>query len=50
MTRGPLIVIGGHEEKEGGRAILKEVARRVDGGKLVIATVASHKPEGYFDS
>jgi cyanophycinase len=50
VSRGPLIVIGGHEEKEGGRAILKEVARRVDGGKLVVATVASHKPEGYFDS
>ena len=29
--------------------ILKEVARRVRGGKLVLATVASHQPEGYFD-
>jgi cyanophycinase len=47
---GALIVIGGHEDKEGDRAILKEVARRVDGGKLVIATVASHQPEGYFDT
>jgi cyanophycinase len=25
------------------------VARHVRGGKLVLATVASHKPEGYYD-
>lgn len=47
---GPLIIIGGHEDKDGDRVILKEVARRLDGGKLVLATVASHKPEGYFES
>ncbi|WP_019587480.1 cyanophycinase [Deinococcus apachensis] len=47
---GTLIIIGGHEAKEGRREILKEVARRVKGGRLVIATVASHKPEGYFES
>jgi cyanophycinase len=45
---GPLIIIGGHEDKEGERLILKEIAKRVKGGKLVIATVASHEPEGYF--
>ncbi|WP_375420036.1 cyanophycinase [uncultured Sphingomonas sp.] len=49
-TNGPLIIIGGHEDKEGDRAILAEVARRVAGGRLVIATVASRKPEGYFDA
>lgn len=49
-TTGPLIIIGGHEDKEGDRAILAEVARRVAGGRLVIATVASHKPDGYFDA
>jgi cyanophycinase len=48
--RGTLVAIGGHEDKEGRRAILREVAKLVRGGKLVIATVASHKPEGYFDS
>jgi cyanophycinase len=48
--RGALIIIGGHEDKEGHRAILKEVASRLNGGKLVIATVASHEPEGYFTS
>ena len=47
--RGPLIIIGGHEDREGDRDILREVARRLNGGKLVLATVASHKPEGYFD-
>ena len=48
--KGILIVIGGHEDKEGKRPILREVARRVNGGKLVVATVASHEPEGYFES
>jgi cyanophycinase len=49
--RGTLIIIGGHEQREpkSDRKILREVAHRVRGGKLVLATVASHKPEGYFD-
>jgi cyanophycinase len=47
---GPLIIIGGHEDKEGDRVILAEVARRLNGGSLVVATVASHEPEGYFDA
>lgn len=47
---GPLIIIGGHEDKEGERKILKAVAERLQGRKLVIATTASHKPEGYFES
>lgn len=50
-SSGTLIIVGGHEERNprDRRAILREVARRVDGGKLVIATVASHQPEGYFE-
>ncbi|HEX8415846.1 MAG TPA: cyanophycinase [Sphingomicrobium sp.] len=49
--RGCLIIIGGHEDRDpkSHRAILREVAKRVRGAKLVLATVASHKPEGYFD-
>src|ERR1700742_4760214 len=47
---GPLIIIGGHEDKEDRKVILSEVAQRLNGGKLVIATVASHEPEGYFDA
>src|SRR3954462_7915339 len=49
-SKGPLIIIGGGEDKEGERAILREVARHLDGGKLVLATVASHQPEGYFEA
>jgi cyanophycinase len=49
--RGSLIIIGGGEDRDpkGEREILREVARRVRGGKLVLATVASHQPEGYFE-
>jgi cyanophycinase len=47
---GPLIVIGGHEDKEGARVILRAVAERLHGGKLVLATVASHEPDGYLEA
>ena len=48
---GTLIIIGGHEDRDprGERTILREVARHVRGRKLVLAAVASHQPEGYFD-
>lgn len=39
---GPLLIIGGHEDKRGERVILKELARRAEGGALLVATVASH--------
>ncbi len=41
---GPLITIGGHEDKDGDRVILKAVAERLKGGRLVLATIASHAP------
>ncbi|HYP28930.1 MAG TPA: cyanophycinase [Blastocatellia bacterium] len=44
-----LIVIGGHEDKIGDKIILKEVARRVGSGKLVVTTVASKQPDGLFE-
>lgn len=47
---GPLVIIGGHEDKEGKRIILSAIAKIIGDGKLVIATVASHEPEGYFDT
>jgi cyanophycinase len=49
--RGCLIIIGGGEDRnpKNERVILREVARHVRGGKLVLATVASHRPEGYFE-
>jgi cyanophycinase len=49
-AKGPLIIIGGGEDKEGERTILREVARHLNGGRLVLATVASHQPEGYFEA
>jgi len=50
-ARGTIIIIGGGEDRSpnGERIILKAIAERVKGGKLVIATVASHEPRGYFD-
>lgn len=46
---GPLFIIGGHEDKEGDRAILKAIARELKGGKLMLCTVASREPEGYLE-
>ncbi|MEA2572970.1 MAG: cyanophycinase [Chloroflexia bacterium] len=44
--RGSLIIIGGHEQKEGNTVILEEVARRAKEGKgLILVTVATHEPE-----
>jgi cyanophycinase len=47
---GTLVVIGGHEDKEGECVILKEIVKRVGSGKLVIATVATRAPDEYFES
>ncbi|MET3666523.1 cyanophycinase [Caulobacter sp. 1776] len=49
-AEGPLIIIGGHEDKEGEMVILKAVAERLEGGRLVLATIASHEPDGYFET
>ncbi|HEU5046655.1 MAG TPA: cyanophycinase [Rickettsiales bacterium] len=46
---GTLIIIGGHEDKEGECVILKEVAKHVHGDKLLLATIASEVPEDYFE-
>src|SRR4051812_24431402 len=45
---GALVVIGGHEDKEGEKLILRELARRAGRGKIVVATVASEQPEEYW--
>lgn len=47
--KGTLIIIGGHEDKEGDRVILTEIARRIGAGKLVVATVASNHQEELFE-
>ncbi|HYD44614.1 MAG TPA: cyanophycinase [Phenylobacterium sp.] len=48
--QGVLIAIGGHEDKEGERTILKEVVRRMRGDILVLATVASQEPAEYVEA
>jgi cyanophycinase len=47
-SRGPLVVIGGHEDREGERVILKEVARHLRGRKLLLCAAASRSPEKYL--
>jgi cyanophycinase len=47
---GTLVIIGGHEDRDDDPLILKEVVRRVGGGKLVVATVASDMPERMWES
>ena len=47
--KGTLVIIGGHEDHEGERVILKEIASHISDGKLVLATVASHEPDGYLE-
>ena len=47
--RPTLIVIGGREDKIGDALILREVARHVGNGKLVVTDVASSDPEGLFE-
>ncbi|MEN9936604.1 MAG: hypothetical protein RLZZ387_3183 [Chloroflexota bacterium] len=46
QPKGTLIIIGGHEDKEGDCEILSEVARRAGkDGRLVVVTVATQQPE-----
>src|SRR5215210_7051762 len=44
-AKGTLIIIGGHEEREGKAIILRAVAERAKGGKLVVATLATSEPQ-----
>ncbi|HKG94435.1 MAG TPA: cyanophycinase [Gemmatimonadaceae bacterium] len=43
--KGRLLIIGGKEDKEDQKVILRELARLVGSGKLVVATVASGSPD-----
>lgn len=46
QAKGSLIIIGGHEQKQGETVILEEVMRRAKQGKgLILVTVATHEPE-----
>jgi cyanophycinase len=46
---GRLVIIGGHEDKEKDRLILREVVRRANGGRVVVCTVASEVPGELWD-
>jgi cyanophycinase len=46
--KGMLVVIGGHEKKEGHRPILELLAKQVGSGKLVVATLASEEPQSQW--
>jgi cyanophycinase len=48
-ARGPLVIIGGHEDREGERVILKEVASHLDGRSLLLCAAASKSPEEYVE-
>lgn len=43
--KGTLIIIGGHEDKDGNKVILEEITRRVNDGCLVLVTAATEQPE-----
>ncbi|MDB6072650.1 MAG: cyanophycinase [Verrucomicrobiaceae bacterium] len=47
---GPLLIIGGHEAKEGGCEILCQVVQHAGGGKIVVVTAASQEPDSEFDT
>jgi cyanophycinase len=47
--KGRLLIIGGHEDKEGEKVILRELARLTGSGKLVIAPLASESPDEMWD-
>jgi cyanophycinase len=47
--KGRLLIIGGHEDKEDEKVILRELAEQVGNGKLVVATLASGSPEEMWD-
>lgn len=45
-----LVIIGGHEDREGEKVVLREIARRIGNGKLVVTTVASREPGDLFET
>ncbi|MFL5479470.1 MAG: cyanophycinase [Gemmatimonadaceae bacterium] len=47
---GSLLIIGGHEDKEDEKVILRMLAKKVGkAGKLVVATIASDSPKTMFE-
>jgi cyanophycinase len=50
IVKGSLLIVGGHEDKDGDALILRELVRRTHGGPLVVATVASEVPAELWDT
>jgi cyanophycinase len=48
-SRGSLLLIGGHEKKEGDRPILQKVAKQAASGRLIVATLASEDPQSQWE-
>src|SRR5689334_1674176 len=47
---GSLLIVGGHEDKEGEKVILRAFVKKVGkAGKVVIATLASQEPKIMFE-
>lgn len=46
---GTLLAIGGHEDRDGRRTILRLIARHLAGRPLALVTAGSHHPDGYVD-
>ena len=44
-----LFIIGGHEDKQNNKTILKAFAERVGAGKLALTAVASKEPHSYYE-
>ena len=44
VPKGTLVIIGGKEDKEGEREILREVVTRIGDGSMVVATISSGHP------
>src|SRR3954466_2116252 len=42
---GTLVIIGGHEDREGDKVILREIVERVGGRRVVVVTTASEEPD-----
>ncbi len=43
--KGQLLIIGGHEDKEGDKEILRTLAESVGAGRLIVSTIASAEPD-----
>jgi cyanophycinase len=47
--KGTLLIIGGHEDREKDKVILRTLAERVGSGRLVVSTVASEAPKEMWE-